>query len=71
MDALRDDAARRFMALIDEFYDRNVKLVISAAAEPMALYRGERLKFAFARTASRLVEMRSHDYLAREHRATG
>ncbi|MEP7312467.1 MAG: cell division protein ZapE [Pseudomonadota bacterium] len=69
MDELQDDAARRFIALVDELYDHNVKLVIAAAAEPQALYRGERLKFAFERTTSRLIEMRSHAYLAREHRA--
>jgi cell division protein ZapE len=70
MDELHDDAARRFIALVDEFYDCNVKLVVGAAAEPTRLYRGERLKFAFERTISRLIEMRSREYLAREHRAT-
>jgi cell division protein ZapE len=64
-----DDAARRFMSLVDELYDRRVKLVASAAAEPDQLYRGERLRDAFARTSSRLVEMRNHEYLARAHQA--
>jgi cell division protein ZapE len=66
-DAGRDDAARRFIMLVDEFYDRGVKLVLSAAAVPAALYAGERLKFEFQRAASRLVEMQSNAYLAREH----
>jgi cell division protein ZapE len=67
LDETTDDPARRFIALVDEFYDRNVKLVLSAAAEPDHLYRGERLAFDFERTRSRLSEMRSHDYLARPH----
>ncbi len=68
MDARQDDAARRFVTLIDELYDRHVNLVCTAAAEPHALYAGERLAAAFERTASRLVEMRSADYLALAHR---
>ena len=68
LDGSHDDAARRFIALVDELYDRNVSLVISAAAEPADLYRGERLRTAFARTASRLMEMRSAEYLGREHK---
>lgn len=65
LDATQDDAARRFISLVDEFYDRGTRLVASAAAEPEALYRGERLAFAFARTTSRLIEMRSRAYLER------
>ncbi len=66
--AASDDAARRFIALVDEFYERGVKLVLSAAAAPDKLYAGERLALEFRRTASRLAEMQSHDYLARPHR---
>ncbi|MFN3703711.1 cell division protein ZapE [Thermomonas sp.] len=67
-DALRDDAARRFVHLVDELYDRHVNLVCTADAAPMALYAGERLVGAFERTASRLIEMQSAEYLAHEHR---
>ena len=68
MDARTDDAARRFVTLVDELYDRHVNLVCSADAPPTALYAGERLLGAFERTASRLIEMRSAEYLALEHR---
>ena len=67
LDGGRDDAARRFVHLVDELYDRHVNLVCTADAAPMALYAGERLVAAFERTASRLVEMQSTDYLAHEH----
>ncbi|MHC9083988.1 cell division protein ZapE [Luteimonas sp. RIT-PG2_3] len=64
----RNDATRRFITLIDELYDRHVNLVCTADAPPPALYTGERLAAAFERTASRLIEMQSADYLAHPHR---
>ena len=64
-----EDAAKRFVQLVDEFYDRHVKLVLSAAAPITELYDGERLRAEFGRTESRLIEMQSKDYLALEHRA--
>jgi len=62
-----ENAARRFIAAIDEFYDRGVKIVVSAAAPPAELYRGERLGLEFQRAASRLVEMQTQHYLACQH----
>ena len=62
-----NNIARRFISLIDEFYDRNVKMVVSAVAPPTDLYNGDKLAFEFQRTASRLIEMQSHDYLAKPH----
>ncbi|MCO7199135.1 MULTISPECIES: cell division protein ZapE [Pseudoalteromonas] len=64
-----DDAARRFIALVDEFYERNVTLIISAAAPITELYTEGTLNFEFKRCISRLQEMQSHEYLAREHLA--
>ena len=69
MGADRDDAARRFVHLVDELYDNHVNLVCTADAGPMDLYAGERLAAAFERTASRLVEMQSTAYLSGAHRA--
>lgn len=67
MGAGNDDAARRFITLVDEFYDRQVKLVLAAAVPLQGLYGGGRLEFEFQRTLSRLQEMQSHEYLARPH----
>ena len=68
LDVTLENQARRFIALVDEFYDRSVKLVVSAAAPLDELYRGERLVFEFDRTRSRLAEMQTHRYLTRPHR---
>jgi cell division protein ZapE len=67
LDEAENAAARRFITLVDEFYDRNVKLLMSAQTAIPDLYAGHRLAFEFQRTASRLTEMQSHDYLARPH----
>jgi len=67
MSASCDDSTRRFIALVDEFYERNVKLIISAEVTLDALYIDGRLMFEFKRCLSRLQEMQSHDYLASEH----
>jgi cell division protein ZapE len=64
-----EDAARRFVELVDEFYDRRVKLVLSAVTPIVEMYDGERLRMEFARTESRLIEMGSEAYLAQEHLA--
>lgn len=61
------DSALRFIHLIDALYERSVNLVISAQAPPATLYTGRKLKQKFARAASRLEEMQTRDYLAREH----
>ncbi len=64
-----DDQARRFIHLVDEFYDRSVKLMLTAAMPMDQLYDSGRLSFEFQRTRSRLLEMQSTEYLAREHKA--
>lgn len=64
----KDDQARRFINMIDEFYDRNVKVIMSAAAPITELYAGGRLSFEFERTESRLLEMQSHEYLEAPHK---
>ena len=66
--AAKEAQARRFIGLVDELYDRGVKLVVAAEAEPEQLYQGVLLTDEFARTASRLREMRGNAYLGRPHR---
>ncbi|WP_414148019.1 cell division protein ZapE [Erwinia sp. BNK-24-b] len=62
-----EDQARRFLALVDEFYERHVKLVISAEATLYEIYQGARLKFEYQRCVSRLQEMQSEEYLRLPH----
>ncbi|QIR13524.1 cell division protein ZapE [Shewanella aestuarii] len=62
-----DDIARRFLAMVDEFYERNVKLIISAQVPLEEIYTQGLLSFEFRRCRSRLIEMQSHDYLKLEH----
>ncbi|MGI9233918.1 MAG: cell division protein ZapE [Woeseiaceae bacterium] len=64
-----ENQARRFIALVDEFYDRRVKLILSADVDLNALYQGDRLSMEFERTTSRLIEMQSTAYLALPHLA--
>lgn len=69
LDETRRNEARRFMTLIDALYERNVKLVASAETEPDAIWTGQEgyEAFGFARTASRLTEMGSDEWLSRPH----
>jgi cell division protein ZapE len=62
-----EDAARRFIALVDEFYDRRVKLAASAAVGLDELYSGKKLEFEFERARSRLTEMQTKEYLSEPH----
>lgn len=70
MSRSRRNEAKRFINLIDALYDNGIKLVISADAEPTGLYVAENgtEAFEFDRTVSRLIEMRSENYLAGERR---
>jgi cell division protein ZapE len=68
LDAALDDCARRLIALVDEFYERRVNMLIVAAAPPADLYVGTRLAFEWRRTVSRLAEMQTPCYLSTPHR---
>lgn len=61
------DRMRRFTWLVDEFYDRRVKLVVAARCEPAGLYEAVARTPEHERTASRLVEMQTHRYLGEAH----
>ena len=62
-----DDPARRFIALVDELYDRHVNLYLSADCNLQTLYQGDLLTFEFERTRSRLTEMASVEYQSTQH----
>ena len=62
------EGTRRFIYLVDEFYDRGVKLLLTSEDTIIDIYQGEKLAFEIERTRSRLLEMQSDDYLHSEHR---
>lgn len=68
MDDTSNDSARRFVNMIDEFYDRHITLIVSAEARADRLYTGQRLAFEFERAASRLFEMQTTEYLSAANR---
>ena len=68
LDESLDDKARRFITLIDEFYDHNVILAVSAAVALEDLYQGQELSFPFARARSRLLEMQTEEYIGSPHK---
>jgi len=63
------EIARRFTWMVDEFYDRRVKLILSAAASPPELYVGVPMRPEVERTVSRLIEMQTSRYLSQPHLA--
>lgn len=67
MSDMENDAARRFLNLLDVFYDHRVKLIITAEVPIEKIYTGRRLAFEFQRATSRLIEMQSENYLGRGH----
>lgn len=68
MDSSKEDVAKRFLLLIDEFYDRQVKLLSTMATSADALYQGRKLIFEYQRLQSRLGEMQSKEYWQLPHR---
>ncbi len=69
LDSSSESSARRFVALIDEFYDRNVNVIFYAQTRIQELYQGDQLKKPFERTVSRVIEMQADSYLTSAHRA--
>lgn len=67
MNPQTNDMARRFIAMIDEFYNHHVVLIIAAEVDVYSLYAGHKLAFEFQRCISRLLEMQSQEYLQKSH----
>jgi cell division protein ZapE len=67
MNVQKNDMARRFIAMIDEFYNHHVVVIISADVDVYSLYTGDKLTFEFQRCISRLLEMQSKEYLQNAH----
>ena len=65
---LLSEGTRRFIYMVDEFYDRGVKLLLTSEDSIINIYEGERLAFEIERTRSRLLEMQSDEYLQEAHR---
>lgn len=61
----RSNEAKRFMVMVDTFYEMGIRLVIGAETAPHKLYHGDKLAYEFERTVSRLLEMQSADYLTK------
>lgn len=62
----RRNEAKRLMTLVDAFYDRGTKLIVTADAPPDQLYRGHDHEFEFQRAVSRLIEMQGREYIGRK-----
>ena len=67
MDSSMEDVVRRFIIMIDTFYEYHVNLVVTARTKPEKLYTATKLAFEFKRTVSRLYDMQSNEYIARHH----
>lgn len=67
MGSNEENTARRFLALVDEFYERHVKLVVASSVPIASLYQGQLLRFEYQRCLSRLQEMQSAEYLWLAH----
>lgn len=69
LDWTKENESRRFITLVDEFYDHSVKLILSAELPLENLYQGKKSDFEFQRTRSRLIEMQTNSYLSLPHRS--